>query len=272
MALLRTTFVIPCFNEELRLDVNQVERLTELDSVSVLLVDDGSKDRTASILRMLAERLPRVTALELPSNHGKGEAVRRGLLRAMEQEAEVVGYLDADFATSAQDALEMVQEMERSKVQALLGARVRLLGRQIERRALRHYLGRVFASFASWSLGLSVYDTQCGAKLFRNGSALREALEQPFSSRWVFDVELIHRLLTATQPLAVVDFREHPLSAWQDRAGSKLTFTAMFGAAIDLFAIHRGRVRALRERRQGKEVRQGKVDPEVAEGRRLDDE
>ncbi|MDQ1419024.1 MAG: hypothetical protein QOJ52_986, partial [Acidimicrobiaceae bacterium] len=78
----------------------------------------------------------------------------------------------------------------------MLGSRIARLGSTIERTARRHLLGRVFATAASVALGCQVYDTQCGAKVFRVTPALTVALQRPFRSAWAFDVELQSRLLT----------------------------------------------------------------------------
>ena len=137
-------------------------------------------------------------------------------------------------------------------VAVVMGARVALLGTAIQRRALRHYLGRLFATAASIILGLPVYDTQCGAKFFRDTPALRGALTGPFSSRWAFDVELIGRLLRGdggAAPLGAADFVEIPLRCWTDVPGSKVSSVQMMRAACDLVAVARelrGRARASR--------------------------
>jgi dolichyl-phosphate beta-glucosyltransferase len=114
------------------------------------------------------------------------------------------------------------------------------LGRHITRRARRHYLGRVFATFASILLRIPVYDTQCGAKVFRATPELRAAIESPFRSSWVFDVELIGRLLvgsTTVAPVPLREFEEMPLREWRDVSGSRLGPGGMARAAIDLAIV-----------------------------------
>ena len=74
--------------------------------------------------------------------------------------------------------------MQATGADLLLGSRVAMLGRDIHRSMVRHYLGRAFATAASIVLDLRVYDTQCGAKLIRRSAALLEALDEPFTSRW----------------------------------------------------------------------------------------
>ena len=114
---------------------------------------------------------------------------------------------------------------------------MKLLGRQIERVAARHYLGRVFATAASLTLDLPVYDTQCGAKFFRRTPALEEALARPFLSRWVFEVELLSRVTRGPHAISVDRIQEEPLLVWRDVAGSKLTNRAKVRAVVDLARI-----------------------------------
>src|SRR5438477_613453 len=165
------------------------------------------------------------------------EAVRRGLREALEGGATTIGYVDADLSTPVPEVLRLLAEMERRHAVVVMGARVALLGTAIARRAHRHYLGRLFATAASLVLGVRVYDTQCGAKFFRDTPAVRHALATPFASRWAFDVELIGRLLQGDPPLRPADFVEIPLQRWTDVSGSKIGPLQMVRTAWDLAVI-----------------------------------
>jgi dolichyl-phosphate beta-glucosyltransferase len=232
-----TTIVVPCFNEAARLRPEGFRPLAEHPDVRLVFVNDGSSDDTAAVLRGLAERWPAsVSAVDLPANAGKAEAVRQGLLAAVEARPPAfVGYLDADLATPAEEMLRLREVIVESGARAVLGARVALLGRDIRRSQARHYLGRIFATAASAVLRLPVYDTQCGAKLFRVDAALLAAISEPFHSRWAFDIELIGRILPRDgEPAGIV---EVPLEVWHDVKGSTLRLPQMVRAGVEIGRI-----------------------------------
>jgi glycosyltransferase involved in cell wall biosynthesis len=210
----------------------------------LLLVDDGSTDRTLDVLAEIQGAAPASTVrvLPLPRNGGKAEAVRQGLANALGRGARLIGYADADLSTPFAELSRLLEPVEQGTADVVLGSRVALLGTHIERTRARHYLGRVFATAASLLLKLGVYDTQCGAKFFRQSPALESALSVPFSSSWAFDVELIGRLLLGAPgapPIAPDRFVEIPLRAWRDVRGSHLKSRDMARAAFDLVRIQR---------------------------------
>jgi dolichyl-phosphate beta-glucosyltransferase len=236
--------VVPCFNEEKRLDVASFRDFSDRShSITFLCVDDGSTDETLRLLQILQASDPnKFSVLSLPQNQGKAEAVRRGVLTAIESQPDYVGYWDADLATPLRAIPKFVDLAEsRPHLELIIGSRVKLLGRKIERRRSRHYLGRVFATAVSTILGLDVYDTQCGAKLFRVTPVIGAVFEQPFLSRWIFDVEILARLIKARrgaelpQPEEVI--YEFPLTEWRDIPGSKLGYGDFVRAAWELYRI-----------------------------------
>lgn len=236
--------MVPCYDEAARLRVADFESFVDrVPAVDFLFVDDGSRDATGRTLDELAARGPeRFAVLHLESNRGKAEAVRRGLRAAFERAPRYAGYWDADLATPLAEIPRFVQTLdERSEVELLYGARVRLLGRRIERRALRHYAGRIFATCASQTLRLPIYDTQCGAKLFRVSPETAALFETPFCSSWVFDVEILARLIAARRdaggPAVEESVYELPLRSWRHVPGSKVGALDFVRALRDLLRI-----------------------------------
>jgi len=231
--------VIPCYNEATRLDFALLEELLLSPDLKLFLVDDGSTDTTLERLNEFSALHPnRVKIVALRPNGGKAEAVRRGLLTALEEGTPIVGYLDADMATPPSEMLRLLDTLKASSAKLAMGTRVRRLGADIQRSTARHYLGRLFATLASWSLSMPVYDTQCGAKAARDTATLRRALSEPFTSRWAFDVQLLDRLTSdAKVPYGLEALLEMPLQAWGERGGSKLSSQAMLRAGVDLVEV-----------------------------------
>ncbi|NNE13269.1 MAG: glycosyltransferase [Ilumatobacter sp.] len=241
------SIVVPCFNEARRLDLDAFRSLA--DAVDeVRFVDDGSTDATPATLAALAEERPdRIVVQSLRRNAGKAEAVRLGMLAAIDAGHSIVGFLDADLATPTHEIARLVDiagtQPQRT---AVIGSRVALLGHAVHRRPARHYLGRLYATVASLALGVAVYDTQCGAKVFRVGIPLQLALADSFHDPWSFDVELLGRLLShpgqAADPILEV-----PLFEWRDVDGSQVRAAAGLRASVALLGL-RSRVRRHRRR------------------------
>lgn len=236
----QTVIVVPCYNERTRLDIETFSTYARSNSgTGFLFVDDGSTDGTSSLLEAATDRgVDGLAWMRTDENRGKGEAVRAGLLEAFAEQPEVVGFWDADLSTPLEELRPMVDTLlGRKACHAVIGARVRLLGRRIDRNPVRHYLGRAFATAAALILRMPVYDTQCGAKVFRVTPALERVLRRPFRSRWVFDVEFLDRMQSEFGPPEHGWIAEHPLRRWKDVKGSKLGPRDFFTAATDLVRI-----------------------------------
>lgn len=237
--------VVPCYNEESRLQLTQfLDFLRHTAGVRILFVNDGSRDNTLALLGSMRDACQdRIQILDMKHNAGKAEAVRAGMLTAMQQsDVSYVGFWDADLATPLDALPEFIALLAgNEQLQMVFGSRIRLLGRQVHRRAIRHYLGRIFATVASIVLRLPIYDTQCGAKIFRVTPELAESLSDAFLSRWVFDVEILARYIALRQGDSSYlhdSIYEFPLTRWNDIAGSKVHPADFFKAFVDILRIY----------------------------------
>ena len=224
----KTCIVVPCYNEAGRLRTAEFLEWTRRETdLHFLFVNDGSTDGTKELLVRLSQACPeRIQHIGMGRNRGKAEAVRCGFLNSFSSGFDIIGYWDADLSTPLETIPVFRRILEDRGVDAVIGSRVRLLGRHIRRRPHRHYLGRLFATCASLLIGLPVYDTQCGAKIFRNTERLRQVFRKPFRVKWTFDVEILARFLLLERifggPKTRDRFVEYPLERWDDVPGSKL--------------------------------------------------
>lgn len=242
------SLVVPCYNEADRLDADAfLQFLTTHPGVQLVLVDDGSVDRTGEMLERIRAAAPAAVTIIRQPNRGKGEAVRAGILAGIAQGAPLVGFFDADLSTPLRAIDDFLAILgARPDIELVLGSRVMLMGRDVKRKTYRHYLGRVFATAVSLALDLPVYDTQCGAKMLRANGATATLFAEPFRSRWFFDVELIARYLRLPvapgEPSRRDRIYELVVPAWHDKPGSKLRWYDFVRAAVDVGYIWRDRI------------------------------
>jgi glycosyltransferase involved in cell wall biosynthesis len=249
----KTGIVIPCYNEYDRLDSQKIaDFLTNKSDVLLLFVDDGSNDNTKSLLQNMQNHHESIECYFLSENKGKAEAVRLGLNHLLDKQIPFIGYFDADFSTPLHyiDVFTKELESKDNNYLIVMGSRIRRLGSEINRKPIRHVLGRIFATLASFSLQMPVYDTQCGAKLFHR-SVAEKAFQKSFLSRWLFDVEIIAR--------SIVEFGyfktkksilEYPLEVWKDEGNSriKLKDTLIMPAAlIKLHVAYHQRIKKIKQ-------------------------
>ncbi len=187
------SLVIPCFNEAAR--IGQTLHLA-LDYLTVkapgselIVVNDGSTDATAAIVRQLfAEATIATRVLEHFPNRGKGAAVRAGLLAAQQP---IALFSDADLSTPLDEASKLIEPIANDEADVTIGSRAldrTLIG--IHQQWSREQGGRVFNLFVRLATGLPFWDTQCGFKAFRL-DACRPILEAARLQGFAFDVELL---------------------------------------------------------------------------------
>lgn len=235
----KTTLVIPCYNEEKRLNLAAFnDAIEKYSSLNLCFVDDGSRDNTLQLLQNAFAQNDRVKIISQKKNAGKAVAVRSGILNAIhDDESELVGFWDADLATPLSELEHFLHEFQKPGIELVIGCRFRRMGSDVKRKTSRHYLGRVFATAVSLLLAMPVYDTQCGAKVMRTELA-EKIFANPFISPWLFDVELLKRMKELKGiKLCEQSIIELPLRRWNDIDGSKLSATKMFFASLTLCRI-----------------------------------
>lgn len=234
-----TILVIPCFNEEKRIvSSDYSEFLDRYTDFFLLFVNDGSTDGTEKTLNEISPGHNRVHVLGNVKNKGKAEAVRQGVLYSLTHyEFDYIGFADADLSTPLGEFISFKYLLqEKPEITIVLGSRVQMLGKQIYRNLYRHWFARIIATLICKILDEPVYDTQCGAKLFRRDYAAL-LFKEPFISKWLFDVELLARYKTRI-PLKFKDtILESAVSTWTEKEDSKLKYRYTPRILLDLLRI-----------------------------------
>jgi dolichyl-phosphate beta-glucosyltransferase len=185
------SIVIPAFNESARIPATLkavVSCIRERGwDAEVIVVNDGSTDATADVVREFARTAPEVRLLENPGNRGKGYSVRSGLLQAL---GEIVMFTDADLSSPIEEAERLFAAIAKG-ADIAIGSRWLEKGRQTHRQPLyRQFFGRCFNAVTRGIMGLHFADTQCGFKAFTRAAA-QTVFQLQTIERWGFDPEIL---------------------------------------------------------------------------------
>ncbi len=185
------SLVFPAYNEERRIArcLESAREFVKLESrpVEVIVVDDGSRDRTVDIARRFQDELPLVI-VNSPRNEGKGRAVARGVLLA---QGEFVLFSDVDLSTPLADAYRLISALEEGSDVAI-GSRALADSEVLVRQSwVREHMGKVFNWIARRTAFHGISDSQCGFKAFRREVA-RRLFEHQRVSGFAFDAEILY--------------------------------------------------------------------------------
>lgn len=232
--------IIPCYNEYNRLDQKSFTKfLKNNPDVKIIFSDDASIDFTVNLLEKIQPNFKsQVYISKSQTNEGKAEAVRKAVLYALEENFSFtkIAYLDADLSVSLEECLSLSNQLNNKNL-FVFGSRISKVDNTIVRSDFRHYSGRFVATIIANLLNISVYDTQCGCKIF-DAQLAKIIFQEPFISRWLFDVELFFRVikLYSREDLKKISL-EIPLKTWIDKGDSKVKISYFFKIWRDLYLI-----------------------------------
>jgi glycosyltransferase involved in cell wall biosynthesis len=230
--------IVPCFNEEKRLDVIYWNKLAEIANTNWVFVNDGSTDSTKNVLNQINNS----TIVDLPKNMGKAEAIRKGISETFKKNSREtfwVGYLDADSAFDIEDITNVINiaYLKDSSYDSYWGSRVALAGRNITRNKLRHILSRILITIFGYRMGSLPYDPQTGFKVFKFNKEQMIIFERNFETKWFVDLEILLRFKELQKK--IMRIWEEPVNTWKDIEGSKIRGFELITVFRDLIKILR---------------------------------
>jgi len=223
---MKTGIIIPCYNEEKRLNISAfINFIKKENDFHLCFVNDGSKDKTIDVLKTIQEDCPfKVSVINMKKNCGKAAAVRAGARYLHSRgDIEFVGFIDADLSTDFEDFNGLLKTLKtNTKLNLVFGSRAKGNSKGIEKDGMRAIFSKIVKLLVFFILRLPIEDTQCGAKVFR--AALVPVLfNKNFFSRWLFDVEMFLRMKKHYGKTATLNnIYEQPLKRWIHMEDSKL--------------------------------------------------
>lgn len=223
---MKLSIIVPAYNEESRLtpmlEAYQAYFLPRYgDEVEIIVVVNGSRDRTADISRGFGRAHPQISTVEETEAIGKGGAIMLGFKHAR---GDLVGFADADGSTPPEAFDDLVRNI--GDAGAIIASRWFPASVVEPRQTLkRRVVSRIFNFLVRALFGMRISDTQCGAKVLR-GDVIREILPHLGLTRWAFDVDLLFQVHRHGH--AITEWA----TTWHDIGGSQLR---IFRASFEMF-------------------------------------
>lgn len=223
---MKTGIIIPCYNEENRLNVTAfIDFISKENNYHLCFVNDGSKDNTIKLLTKIQQAHPlKVSVIDLVKNGGKALAVRAGAKHLYtKNNVSYIGFMDADLSTDFKDFGDLVSTLRTHKnLEFVFGSRSKEVSDEIKKNRTRAAISKLINVLIVFILGMPIADTQCGAKVF-NVNLVPLLFGKKFKTKWLFDVEMFIRLKRYFGKEKTVNIiYEQALSRWVHMEDSKL--------------------------------------------------
>lgn len=225
------SLIIPAYNEEQRL-APFLDSLTSFIQQhpgmlqEIILVDDGSKDKTVTVAQSYTGKIPILKILRQEKNRGKGAAIRAGVMQATGSE---IVFMDADGATDASEIPKMIAALKNADI--AIGNRFMAGAKTTRHSPLRTLSGFAYRTYMAF-FGLGNIDTMCGFKGYKRAVA-QHLFKDLLEERWLFDTEIAYK--AAQKGYKIVNF---PIT-WESKDGSKLPTSTLIKSAFQIWPLIR---------------------------------
>lgn len=227
---MKIALIIPAYNEEKRITATletyyRFFKQQPHYTFEYIIALNGCTDNTAHIVTQLRKTYPELTLIDLPQA-GKGRAIKAGFAQALASDAQLIGFVDADMATTPDIFLQLIASLD--DADGVIASRY-MPGAQLDfpRPRIKRWGSKlVYEPLVRLLLGLSYYDMQCGAKLFKR-TVIETVVWQLHQKQWAFDAELLYLCKRHNYII-----KEVP-TVWHDRSGSKLR---IFGQGLRMLS------------------------------------